>query len=69
MLDREGVAGPAEVAVVGDRDAIGLHLLRLAEAGATDFIASPYALGADDVGLEAFLGGLATVGAALAAGR
>ncbi len=67
MLDREGAAGPAEVAVVGDPDAIGEHLLRLAEAGATDFIASPYALGADDIGLEAFLGALATVGAALAA--
>lgn len=69
MLDREGVAGPAEVAVVGDRDAIGEHLLRLAEAGATDFIASPYALGADDVGLEALLGALATVGATLAANQ
>ena len=38
MLDREGAAGPAEVAIVGDHDAIGEQLLRLAEAGATEFI-------------------------------
>ena len=69
MLDREGAAGPAEVAVIGDQDAIGLHLLRLAEAGATDFIASPFLLGEHDVGLEPFLGALARVGAQLAATR
>lgn len=67
MLDREGVEGPAEVAVVGDHDAIGEQLMRLAEAGATDFIASPYALGADDAGLETFLSALATAGAGSAA--
>src|SRR5258705_11071541 len=41
MLDREGAAGPAEVAVVGDYDAIGEHLLRLGEAGGTDLHARP----------------------------
>jgi F420-dependent oxidoreductase-like protein len=66
MLDREGAAGPAEVAIVGDHDAIGEQLLRLAEAGATDFIASPYALGAHDVGLDACLRALVTLGAQLA---
>src|SRR5438876_1110289 len=53
MLDREGAAGPAEVAVVGDHDAIGEQLLRLAEAGASDFNAAPFALGEHDAGLAA----------------
>ncbi len=66
-LDREGVAGPEDVAVVGDRDAIGEQLLRLAEAGATDFIAAPYALGEHDAGLDEHLRALVTLGAGLAA--
>src|SRR5438445_4666297 len=67
MLDREGAAGPEDVAVVGDNDAIGEQLLRLAEAGATDFIASPYALGEHDAGLDACLRTLVTLGAEIAA--
>ena len=67
MLDREGAAGPADVAIVGDRDAIGEQLLRLAEAGATDFIASPYALGEHDAGLDACLRTLVTIAAEIAA--
>ena len=67
MLDREGAAGPAEVAIVGDHDAIGEQLMRLAEAGATDFIASPYALGEHDAGLDATLRSLVTLGTELVA--
>ena len=67
MLDREGAAGPAEVAVVGDHDAIGEQLLRLAEAGATDFNAAPFSLGEHDAGLDACLHSLARIGAEIAA--
>jgi len=67
MLDREGAAGPADVAVVGDRDAIGEQLLRLAEAGATDFNAAPIALGEHDAGLDACLRALVEIGARLPA--
>ncbi|HEY6203357.1 MAG TPA: TIGR03564 family F420-dependent LLM class oxidoreductase [Candidatus Limnocylindria bacterium] len=67
MLDREGAAGPADVAIVGDQDAIGEHLERLAEAGATDFIASPYALGEHDARLDSALGALVSIGAQLSA--
>jgi len=67
MLDREGAAGPAEVAVVGDRDAIGEQLLRLAEAGATDFNAAPIALGDHDAGLDDCLRALVDIGAQLSA--
>jgi 5,10-methylenetetrahydromethanopterin reductase len=39
MLDREGAAGPADVAVVGDEEAVAEQLRRLAGIGATDFAA------------------------------
>lgn len=47
MLDREGVAGPADVAVVGDESAVGEQLQRFAEAGVTDFLAAIFPVGAD----------------------
>jgi F420-dependent oxidoreductase-like protein len=43
MLDREGVEGPADVALVGDDADVGEQLRRLGEAGATDFLAVPFA--------------------------
>jgi F420-dependent oxidoreductase-like protein len=42
MLDREGAAGPGDVAVVGDEDSVAEQLAELARAGVTDFIASEY---------------------------
>jgi F420-dependent oxidoreductase-like protein len=39
MFDREGVAGPGEVALVGDETRLDAELDRLEEAGATDFVA------------------------------
>ncbi|MEU0565345.1 TIGR03564 family F420-dependent LLM class oxidoreductase [Nonomuraea sp. NPDC005983] len=43
MLDKEGAAGPGEVAVVGDEDSVRAQLDELAGAGVTDFVASEYA--------------------------
>ncbi|MGH7859767.1 MAG: TIGR03564 family F420-dependent LLM class oxidoreductase, partial [Candidatus Binatia bacterium] len=64
MLDREGAEGPADVAIVGDEDAVGEKLERLGEAGATDFLAAPFPVGPDPrASLErtrALLGRLAT---------
>ena len=40
MLDREGAAGPADVALVGDESVIAKELDRLTDAGATEFIAA-----------------------------
>ncbi|MCB1748971.1 MAG: TIGR03564 family F420-dependent LLM class oxidoreductase [Gammaproteobacteria bacterium] len=40
MLDREGVAGPADIALVGDEATLEAGLARLAEAGVTDFNAA-----------------------------
>lgn len=42
MLDREGAAGPAEVAVVGNEAAVGRQVRSLADGGATDFIGAPF---------------------------
>src|SRR6516162_1095654 len=55
MLDREGAAGPADVAIVGDEDAVGTQLSTLREAGVTDFVAGEYTGGADGARTRALL--------------
>jgi len=40
MLDREGVANPAELAIVGDEAALRAGIARVRDAGATDFNAA-----------------------------
>ncbi|HEY2268247.1 MAG TPA: LLM class F420-dependent oxidoreductase [Streptosporangiaceae bacterium] len=47
MLDREGAAGPGDVAIVGDEDAVAAQILALADAGVTDFVAAEVARGQD----------------------
>lgn len=47
MLDREGAAGPADVALIGDEDTVGSQITALAEAGVTDFVAGEFARGED----------------------
>src|SRR5436190_10040735 len=42
MLDREGAAGPADVAIVGDDATVRAGIARIADAGVTDFVASIY---------------------------
>jgi F420-dependent oxidoreductase-like protein len=42
MLDREGVAGPADVVVVGDEGSVARQIGRLRDAGATEFMAAPF---------------------------
>lgn len=45
MLDREGAAGPADVAVVGDEAEIRRQVARLASVGATDLVANVFGSG------------------------
>lgn len=47
MLDREGAAGPADVALVGDEKAIGRELDRLRDVGVSDFVAAVVAVEKD----------------------
>jgi 5,10-methylenetetrahydromethanopterin reductase len=43
MLDREGAAGPADVALVGDEATVRAGIERIAETGVTDFLAAEFA--------------------------
>ena len=51
MLDREGAAGPGDIAVVGDEDTVREGIGRYAEAGVTDLNVAPFG----DVGRTAAL--------------
>ncbi|MFN8626060.1 MAG: TIGR03564 family F420-dependent LLM class oxidoreductase [Candidatus Binatia bacterium] len=42
MLDREGVEGPGDVAIVGDEDSVAEQVQHLAAIGATELIAVPF---------------------------
>ncbi len=42
MLDREGAAGPADVALVGDDDTVRAGIEAAFEAGATEFVTVPF---------------------------
>ncbi len=42
MLDREGAAGPADVAVIGTAAEVGGRLRQLADIGTTDFVGAPF---------------------------
>jgi 5,10-methylenetetrahydromethanopterin reductase len=55
MLDREGAAGPADVAIVGDEDTVGAQIAALAGIGVTDFVAGEYTGGTDGARTRAFL--------------
>jgi 5,10-methylenetetrahydromethanopterin reductase len=55
MLDREGAAGPADLAIVGDEDSVGAQVSALADVGVTDFVAGEYTRGADGDRTRAFL--------------
>ncbi|MEV0699342.1 hypothetical protein AB0I53_15690 [Saccharopolyspora sp. NPDC050389] len=42
VLDRQGLAGPEDVAVIGDDATVERALRRYAEAGATELVAVPF---------------------------
>jgi F420-dependent oxidoreductase-like protein len=63
MLDREGAAGPGDVAIVGDEDAVGAQISALSEAGVTDFVAGEYGRGEDATRTRALLRALLREGA------
>jgi alkanesulfonate monooxygenase SsuD/methylene tetrahydromethanopterin reductase-like flavin-dependent oxidoreductase (luciferase family) len=47
VLDREGAAGPADVAIVGDEADVERQISAIAGAGATDFMAWTFPVGDD----------------------
>jgi F420-dependent oxidoreductase-like protein len=64
VLDHEGATGPADVAVVGDEEAVAHALRRYAEAGVTDLMAAPYGSPAEQARTVAALADLAAQPAA-----
>jgi F420-dependent oxidoreductase-like protein len=62
MLDREGVAGPADVALVGSEEEVTAQIVRIAEAGATEFSAAVYGTPDEVRRSQALLGELARRG-------
>lgn len=49
MLDREGAAGPADIAIVGSEDEVGTRIRALADIGVTDFAAVEFGGNPDEV--------------------
>lgn len=47
MLDREGAAGPGDVAIVGSEAEVRAGIQRVADAGATDFVAAEFGSSAE----------------------
>jgi F420-dependent oxidoreductase-like protein len=58
MLDREGAAGPPDVAIVGSEEEVSAAVLRLADAGATEFSAAAYGTADEVQRTHALLGSL-----------
>ncbi|HMG42139.1 MAG TPA: TIGR03564 family F420-dependent LLM class oxidoreductase [Acidimicrobiales bacterium] len=63
MLDREGAAGPGDVAIVGDEDSVAAQLGHFADIGATDFIVAPFGSRDDQARTKALVADLARTGA------
>jgi F420-dependent oxidoreductase-like protein len=59
MLDKEGAAGPGDVAIVGHEDAVSAQIRALADVGVTDFVAAEYARGPEGPRTRALLRTLA----------
>jgi len=59
MLDREGAAGPADVAVVGSEEEVTAQIRRFAEGGATEFSGAVYGTPDEVARSHALLGALA----------
>jgi 5,10-methylenetetrahydromethanopterin reductase len=58
MLDLEGAAGPADLAIVGDEDTVARQIAALAQAGVTDFVAGEFARGDEAVRTRTLLASL-----------
>ena len=55
VLDREGAAGPADIAVVGDEAALAAGVQRMADAGADELVASIFGSSEERDRTRAFL--------------
>lgn len=58
MMDREGAAGPADLAIIGSAEQVAARVQEVFAAGATDFVASIFAGGPDAQRTRALLADL-----------
>jgi 5,10-methylenetetrahydromethanopterin reductase len=49
MLDKEGAAGPADIAIIGSASEVADRIMALAEIGVTDFAAVEFGATPDEV--------------------
>lgn len=63
VLDREGAAGPEDVAVIGDEGSVARQLQRFADAGVTELAAGPFGTPAEQARTMALLADLRPAGA------
>ena len=49
MLDREGAAGPADIAIIGSASEVAERVAALAEIGVTDFAAVEFGATPDEI--------------------
>jgi 5,10-methylenetetrahydromethanopterin reductase len=61
MLDREGAAGPADIAIIGDEDTVRAQIEVYAQAGVTDFAAGEFGKGTDAERTRALLRDMAAI--------
>ena len=59
MLDAEGLAGPADLAVIGDEAALRVGVERMREAGVDEFACAPFGSEEEQAATRAFVGSLA----------
>lgn len=59
MMDREGAAGPADLAIIGDEDQVAARVRNVFAAGATEFVGAVFSGGDDAVRTRAVLRELA----------
>jgi len=64
MLDREGVAGPEDVVLIGDEASVQAQVRRLADAGTTELVGVPFGTAEEHARTLQLLGRLATSGVA-----
>lgn len=55
VLDREGAAGPADIAIIGDEATIAAHIQRVCDSGATDLCANIFGSAEDKARTQQFL--------------
>jgi Luciferase-like monooxygenase/SnoaL-like domain len=62
VLDREGAAGPQDVAAIGNEAAVMRQLRRLADAGVTELVAAPFGTADEQARTQSLLADIAPAG-------